>query len=181
MARPLVLIAEDDPDLRPILAELIRRRTGARVRTVDSGPAALISAREETPAAVVLDAGLPGLDGFEVARELRRDPDLRWTALVGLSGAGRLSGEVVAAAGFDGFVDKRGDLRPLIDLLRHLLAWPETANEPRSEAPGPCAESIRPTACPRIVLLEVEDPVLDVPESACLDQLTTLPPRVYEV
>lgn len=122
MARPLVLIAEDDPDLRPILAELVRRRTGARVRTVDSGPAALISAREETPAAVVLDAGLPGLDGFEVARELRRDPDLRWTALVGLSGAGRLSGEVVAAAGFDAFLDKRGGLGALVDLLRDLLA-----------------------------------------------------------
>jgi hypothetical protein len=54
---------------------------------------------------------------------------------VGLSGAGRLSGEVVAAAGFDAFLDKRGDLRPLIDLLRHLLAWPETRD---GAAPVPC-------------------------------------------
>ena len=140
MARPLVLIAEDDPDLRQSLAELVRLRTGARVRTVDSGPAALVSARQEVPAAVVLDAGLPGLDGFEVARRLRRDPELRWTLLVGLSGAGRLGGEVVAAAGFDAFLDKRGDLRSLTDLLRHLLAWPESAGA----APAP---SSWPAAC----------------------------------
>jgi CheY-like chemotaxis protein len=134
MARPLVLIAEDDPDLRPILAELVRLRTGARVRTVDSGPAALISAREEPPSAVILDAGLPGLDGFEVARRLRCDPDLRWTPLVGLSGAGRLSSDVIARSGFDAFIEKRGDLRPLVDLLRHLLAWPETADATRPAA-----------------------------------------------
>jgi CheY-like chemotaxis protein len=127
MGRPLVLIAEDDPDLRPVLADLVRLRTGARVRTVETGPAALISAREEPPAAVVLDASLPGLDGFEVARRLRLDPEMRWTALVGLSGAGPLSSEVVAAAGFDAFLDKRGDLRPLIELLKQLLAWPGNA------------------------------------------------------
>jgi len=135
MARPLVLIAEDDPDLRPMLAELVRLRIGARVRTVDSGPAALLSAREEPPAVVVLDAGLSGLDGFEVARRMRRDPELRWTLLVGLSGAGRLSDEVVAAAGFDAFLDKRGDLRRLVDLLRHLLAWPETADLAQATRP----------------------------------------------
>jgi CheY-like chemotaxis protein len=120
--RPLVLIAEDDPDLRVSVADLVRRRTGARVRTVDSGPAALVSAREETPAVVVLDAGLPGLDGFEVARRLRSDPDLAWTALVGLSGAGRMRAEVVAAAGFDAFLDKSGGLGALVDTLRDLLA-----------------------------------------------------------
>jgi CheY-like chemotaxis protein len=135
MARPLVLIAEDDPDLRPILAELLRLRIGARVRTVDSGPAALICAREEPPSVVVLDVGLSGLDGFEVARRLRREPDLRWTSLVGLSGAGQLSSQVVAAAGFDAFLDKRGDLRQLVDLLRHLLAWPETPDLEQAALP----------------------------------------------
>ena len=120
--RALVLIAEDDPDLGLIVGDLVRRRTGARVRTVGSGPAALVSAREEPPAAVVLDASLPGLDGFEVARRLRQDPDFTWTALVGLSGAGRMSSAVVAAAGFDAFLDKRGDLGALVETLRDLLA-----------------------------------------------------------
>jgi two-component system, chemotaxis family, CheB/CheR fusion protein len=120
--RPLVLVAEDDPDLRMILGDLIRRRTGARVRIVDSGPAALLRAREEPPAAAVLDAGLPVMDGFEVARRLRADPDLTWTALIGLSGAGRMPADVVAAAGFDAFVDKRGGLGALVDTLRDLLA-----------------------------------------------------------
>ena len=119
--RPLVLIAEDDPDLRLIVGDLVRRRTGARVRTVESGPAALLRAREEPPAIVVLDAGLPGLDGFEVARRLRADPDLTWTALVGLSGAGRMRADIVAAAGFDAFLDKRGGLGALVDTLRDLL------------------------------------------------------------
>jgi CheY-like chemotaxis protein len=120
--RPLVLVAEDDPDLRLIVGDLVRRRTGARVRTVDSGPAALMSAREEPPAIVVLDAGLPVLDGFEVARRLRSDPDMTWTALVGLSGAGRMRADLVAAAGFDAFLDKRGGLSALVDTLRDLLA-----------------------------------------------------------
>jgi CheY-like chemotaxis protein len=117
-----VLVVEDDPDLRPMLGDLIRRRTGARVRVVDSGPAAIVTAREEPPAVIVLDAGLPGLDGFEVARRLRAEPDLAWTALVGPSGAGRLSGDVVAAAGFDAFLDKSGGLGALVDTLRDLLA-----------------------------------------------------------
>jgi len=145
MGRPLVLIAEDDPDLRPVLADLVRLRTGARVRTVETGPAALISAREEPPAAVVLDASLPGLDGFEVARELRRDPDLRWTAVVGLSGAGRLSGEIVRAAGFDAFLEKSSDLRALVEVLRDLLAWPPPPDDHRPDGSRSVAFAVGPS------------------------------------
>jgi DNA-binding response OmpR family regulator len=67
-----VLIVEDNADQ----AETLRMFLGLRGHHLDvasTGPAALAMARRTKPDLVLLDIGLPGLDGFEVARELRRE------------------------------------------------------------------------------------------------------------
>ncbi len=68
---PKVLIVEDDPTLLETL-EYSLKRQGYQVYTAADGRVALEIARQERPDALVLDVMLPGLDGFEVCRILRR-------------------------------------------------------------------------------------------------------------
>ena len=70
-----VLLVEDDPAARQGL-ELALRRLGYGVRPAETGEAALRAIREGAVDVVVLDVMLPGLDGFEVCRRLRRDSDV---------------------------------------------------------------------------------------------------------
>jgi CheY-like chemotaxis protein len=66
---------------------LVLRAAGHRVWTAHSGPAALQAAPEVRPEAVVLDIGLPGMDGYEVARRLRGEAS--GPLLVALTGYGQ--------------------------------------------------------------------------------------------
>jgi DNA-binding response OmpR family regulator len=66
----LVLVVEDDPDLLSII-EMVLVEEGYRVRTAAEGRAALARIAEEMPALVLLDMRMPGMDGWEFAREFR--------------------------------------------------------------------------------------------------------------
>ena len=68
-----VLVVEDNPDAAESLA-LVLQAYGHDVRTAADGPVALALAQEWPPDAVLLDLGLPGMDGYEVARRLRQLP-----------------------------------------------------------------------------------------------------------
>src|SRR5205085_2295482 len=57
--------------------------------TAPDGPAALEAARVEPPDVVLLDIGLPGLDGYEVARQLRQRSELKRTQFVAVTGFGQ--------------------------------------------------------------------------------------------
>jgi CheY-like chemotaxis protein len=74
MTPPLVLLAEDDEDVRT-LAALVLRRAGYEVTAVADGEAALEAAAERTPAAAVLDVSMPRMGGLEAARRLRERPE----------------------------------------------------------------------------------------------------------
>jgi PAS domain S-box-containing protein len=80
-----VLIVEDNPDAARTLAILLRK-LGHQVETAADGAAGVAAARRLRPDVVVCDLGLPELDGFEVARALRRDPDTASARLIALSG-----------------------------------------------------------------------------------------------
>jgi signal transduction histidine kinase/CheY-like chemotaxis protein len=80
-----VLVVDDNADQALMLALLLRGR-GHEVRTAHTGPAALEESVAFRPEAVVLDIGLPGMDGYEVARRLRQLPQLRGARLVALTG-----------------------------------------------------------------------------------------------
>jgi CheY-like chemotaxis protein len=116
-ARCLRVLAVDDfPDARSSLA-LLLGLWGHEARVADSGPAALQVAAEFQPDAVVLDVGLPGMDGVEVARRLRQSPQLRGALLVALTAYGQ-ERQRCLDAGFDTFLTKPCDpeeLRRLLD------------------------------------------------------------------
>ena len=67
---PSILVVEDDPDLLA-LVEMILADAGYRVRTAREGRAALARVSEEMPALVLLDMRMPGMNGWEFAREFR--------------------------------------------------------------------------------------------------------------
>jgi signal transduction histidine kinase/ActR/RegA family two-component response regulator/PAS domain-containing protein len=96
-----VLLVEDNRDTAESLMMLLEL-LGHRVRAVYDGVAALDAARTSPPDVMLVDIGLPGMDGYEVARRVRRDPDLDGVVLVALTGYGREEDRQRAmAAGFD--------------------------------------------------------------------------------
>ena len=118
--QPLMLIVEDQVDAADGLAELMRMQ-GYAVEIALDGTAALTSAAARTPAVVLLDLGLPGIDGYEVARRMRQLPGLGQALLIALSGYG---GEEDRRRGRDAGIDhhlvKPVELRVLEQVLARL-------------------------------------------------------------
>src|SRR5262249_13316561 len=88
------------------------------VRVVHDGRAALEVGRANPPDVMLIDIGLPGIDGYEVARSIRRDPELKHVVLVALTGYGRPEDKAQAiAAGFDYHLVQPVDLETLGELV----------------------------------------------------------------
>jgi two-component system CheB/CheR fusion protein len=88
-ARPVrVLVVEDNLDAAESLATLLHL-WGHDVRVVHDGLDALDAARAYRPEVVLLDIGLPGLDGYQVAERLHQEPGLDHTLLVAMTGYGQ--------------------------------------------------------------------------------------------
>lgn len=109
-----LLVVDDNRDAADSLAMLLGL-WGHRARAAYDGATALRSARAEPPDAVLLDLGMPGLDGYELASSLRP------AALIAVTGfADRAHRDRADAAGFDHFFVKPVDLDALRDLLGNL-------------------------------------------------------------
>lgn len=114
---PRILVVDDNVDSARGLESLLTL-LGYDVRTSFDGWSALEVALNHRPAVVLLDIGLPGMDGYEVATKLRSDPRLRETVLIAVTGYGqeedrRRSRE----AGFDHHLIKPVDFDTLLALL----------------------------------------------------------------
>lgn len=96
-----ILVVDDNTDAVESLALLLELE-GHDVRTALDGPAALDLASEFRPQAVLLDIGLPGMDGYDVARRLRERPETREALIIAITGYGQQEDHAPAkAAGFD--------------------------------------------------------------------------------
>jgi two-component system CheB/CheR fusion protein len=101
-----VLVIEDNVDAGDMLRDLLAL-DGHEVEVAYDGRSGLELSRDFRPDVVLCDLGLPGMDGFEVARAMRSDPQLRGVHLVALSGYTRPEDRDRAlAAGFDAHVPK---------------------------------------------------------------------------
>ncbi len=113
-----VLVVDDNVDSARGTA-LILNRNGHEVRVAYDGPGAVAAAQEFLPEFVLLDIGLPGMDGYEVARHLRQDANLAGLTLVAVSGYGQESDRRRSQeAGFDQHLVKPVDPGVLLGLLR---------------------------------------------------------------
>jgi PAS domain S-box-containing protein len=96
-----ILVVDDNADSAEALA-LALCVTGHEVRMAADGPSALVAAVEFRPQVVLLDIGLPGMDGYEVGRQLREERACEGTVLVALTGYGQDDDRRRSrAAGFD--------------------------------------------------------------------------------
>ncbi|HET9469510.1 MAG TPA: response regulator, partial [Usitatibacter sp.] len=120
-AKPLrILVVEDNDDGRETLAMMLRLN-GHQVHEADSGPGGVASMQSVHPQVAIVDIGLPGFDGYEVARRTRASPDTREVRLVALTGYGQEEDRRNArAAGFDWFLVKPADMGALTEILAHV-------------------------------------------------------------
>lgn len=116
-----VLVVDDCLDHTESLATLLRL-WGHEAETAADGPAALTAAaRDRPPDVVLLDVGLPGMDGYELARRLRQLPGLGQALMLTISGyAGDVDRERALAAGCADHLVKPVELGVLRDLV---AAW----------------------------------------------------------
>lgn len=113
-----VLVVEDDETLRFTLTHNLKKE-GYSVVTAARGDDALTIAREELPDLIVLDLMLPGVDGMQVCRLLRRDMDVPIIMLTALGGEGdRVAG---LDTGADDYMAKPFGVRELMARIRALL------------------------------------------------------------
>jgi CheY-like chemotaxis protein len=112
-----VLVVDDNRDAAESLAMLLRL-LGMEVRVAYSGAEALEILAHYDPEVVLLDIGMPGMDGHEVARRIRGSPRCRHTTLIALTGWGQDEDRQRSrTAGFDHHLVKPADVRTLHALL----------------------------------------------------------------
>ncbi len=115
-----ILLVEDNPDSREVLAAWLGE-LGHTVHTAGTGTEAIAAARTTRPEVVLLDIGLPGMDGYQVAQALREMPEARDAMIVAITGYGRPEDNIRAReAGFDGHLIK--PVQP--DALARLIHMP---------------------------------------------------------
>ncbi|MGH7278613.1 MAG: response regulator [Candidatus Rokuibacteriota bacterium] len=103
---PLVLLVDDFSDNREMYAEFLEY-AGLRVAQADNGHEALERAFALRPDVIVMDLSLPGIDGWEATRQLKRDPRTKGIPVIALTGhalAGHSKGAL--DAGCDAFITK---------------------------------------------------------------------------
>jgi two-component system, sensor histidine kinase len=121
-----VLVIEDNVDVADMLSEYLQQIGHAVIQAHD-GRAGLDAAIRHQPEVIVCDLGLPGLDGYEIARSLRQMPQFRSSLLIAVSGYGdRVDRDKARTAGFSHHMTKPADPAELADLI---------ANDANSEGP----------------------------------------------
>jgi CheY-like chemotaxis protein len=114
------MVVDDNKDAADSLALLLELE-GHRVHIAYDAHSALERAKLEKPPVIVLDIGLPGMDGYELANQLRRHPETTSAMLIALSGYGQEGDRRRAReSGFHHHLVKPVDPRELSDLLASL-------------------------------------------------------------
>ncbi len=130
MDRPLrVLVVEDNVDAADSLNMLLRLY-GHEVQLARSGPAALRLASASRPDVVLMDIGLPGMDGYEVAKRLRAKPEFKDVVMCALTGhtPSEADRQRQQETGFDHYYIKPVDLAKLLEMFKTVRPTLNTAS-----------------------------------------------------
>jgi two-component system, OmpR family, response regulator len=143
----VVLVVEDEPAIAELLRSYLAR-DGFEVRLAADGESGLAAVRAHRPAAVILDVGLPGIDGTEVCRRLRADGD--WTPVLFVTARDDEVDRVLGLElGADDYVTKPFSPREVVARVRAVLR--RRAPEPATAATGTAAtDSAEPPRSERL-------------------------------
>ncbi len=120
--QPRILIVDDDPVIVRLL-QINFRLEGYEVDTASRGEEALGKVREHRPDVVVLDVMMPGLDGWEVCRRLKENPEVRHVPVIFLSARAQDEDRQRGyALGVDEYVTKPFDPAHLVEIVQRALA-----------------------------------------------------------
>jgi CheY-like chemotaxis protein len=115
-----VLVVDDNVDAAEVLVQALALM-GYAAEARHDGPSAVARVMESRPAAVLLDIGLPVMDGYEVARRIRAMPDGRQVQLIAVTGYGQeRDREMAIEAGFDEHMVKPIRIEMLLEVLERL-------------------------------------------------------------
>jgi two-component system alkaline phosphatase synthesis response regulator PhoP len=122
-----VLIVDDEPRIAELARDYLEH-AGFAVLTAADGPAALMTARTRKPDVIILDLGLPGMDGLDVARTLRRESSVPIVMLTARDD--ELDRVLGLEIGADDYVTKPFSPRELVARIRAILRRIDRQDEP---------------------------------------------------
>jgi CheY-like chemotaxis protein len=125
----LILVVDDDRDTTRLVQEALGR-VGFTVRAVNSGFEALAVARQEQPGLILLDLKMPGLDGYEILKHLKRDRATQEIPVVVVTGSftdEEVKREKVLALGAAQFLTKPFAIDDFVEEIRRVLSSPSLA------------------------------------------------------
>lgn len=121
-ANPLVLLVEDDEDTRHLMRLALEQR-GYRVIEAEDGKKAVVLTQLQPPDIILMDLSLPGMDGLEATKEIRKNERMRMVPVVAVTAHQETDFRLGAkASGFDAYVTKPIDIDWLSELLTGLIA-----------------------------------------------------------
>ena len=128
--KPKILVVDDEPDALEVLGFKLKEAGYAPLFAKD-GARAILAARDERPALIVLDLMLPEVDGLEVCKILRRDPATAVIPIIMLTArAAEMDRVLGLELGADDYVTKPFSPRELVLRIKKLLARAKAADEP---------------------------------------------------
>ncbi|MBW4661478.1 MAG: response regulator [Drouetiella hepatica Uher 2000/2452] len=135
-ARRKILVADDRPDNRAVIIDLLQP-LGFHLIEVNNGQEGLACALQQCPDAIIADLVMPGMDGFELTRQLRQIPEFREIPIIASSASVfEFNRKASQDAGFSDFLPKPIQIEDLLKILQHYLSleW-ICENEPDSPPP----------------------------------------------
>ena len=116
-----ILIVDDEPNI--VLAlELLMKKEGYEVHSVDDGERAVQAAKELRPDLIILDIMMPKMDGYEVCQRIRSDASLKDVSIIMLTAKGReVEKEKGMALGVDCYITKPFSTREVVLKVKELL------------------------------------------------------------
>ena len=117
-----ILVADDNDDITSVVAMLLQLE-GHTVRTASSGVDAIAAARQFEPEVALIDIGMPGMNGYDVARQIRAIGAQKKPVLIAVSGWGTETDKQMALdAGFDQHLTKPVDFDNLLAVINVVAA-----------------------------------------------------------
>lgn len=148
-----ILIIEDNPANLELMRYLLRA-FGHTVFSADDGNVGVSAVRAERPDLIVCDVQLPGIDGFEIARQVKADANLRAIPLLAVTALAMVGDrEKVMAAGFDGYVSKPIDPETFVPTIDGFLGPNLRSSQPAPNGDPASAERPRPASTGQTVLV----------------------------